>query len=1187
MHSRSFPISLQNRKILQTSQKVVLKKKQIKSESKKSPSNKAMSKEAAEYIKIQQQVSLRRRNDIYNNKLENVIKSYTDYDRLSLANKKKFFEEIKYCLSNAGNIDKLSKMNKLLQMTIFFLKIDKRLFDDGIINSGDSEKAVVDLMQTISSSQTLKDIRMAQGGIGTFFIRLSCIEDCLSPKYRYEAFDNFLNKIEKDPYIKNNLQFNSLNLQYKGHRLLDILNSNKNYDVKELLANMLLDSLPLVKGKDKNLSQMEFLLKNNSSEEYKSKDYKNFFHNFIQRLNENRDTISITTENLKSLRLKMLEKFQKCLISNQYLMMQKMLNVDDLSKYTSFEFNIIMGMDNIIEGENPQIEPKTKEQIMKKIFSKDLYKELEESTKEMSDEEKNNKLKSIQHDMVSEMIKNGCNKKIKALKECFNMFDEEYSNIMQGKGLEKLAKNRTVELCFAKKQAIGTFFKKYNIISILCDDPSWTRLEYILNNDKNHFQLTMVHELTHYTQALLSVISPKEFSLSEQGIKARELFNLPYYHNIENEELYYLHANEMGARTTEILTQLEKVCGLDYGTFCFQEEGTDEARKAQAYKIVKELDKYFQEKKGMSLAQFLNTSQEVYDDKDIKHKTYGFTRLFNLFPLNFQNNGYKMAKYDKYLELTKEQLSGPNANEAIEKCFEHLLTFIIPRCDMKVIAENLDYSDLSYIQSEANIVIGKKLQEQIDICEAQIKLYSGLLDSLATQTNELELPSLDTISSQIKSLEEDIDVKKYNELKNKLQKPAELSEITENLESLKKESKQLKKNSKVAQYLKLKELESESKQVELKQKMLQYINSNDIESLSEIISENEELLSNIAGFKNTYDAIKQIIKEFKEHDNVIEMDIEAKEQYIKDKGLIVQNKKATLQNIIKLKSLIKILKSATQNDVDVDLSLDLDLDVDVYDRTIFIKIFEINNKDDYNLLNIKKAINEELLVLTRRNYIVYKKNQTPKTKIDYFNTLLLKCEQYPEIQNSLNEYIKMAQMIPPEDESKLYDNVLKAFNDAYSQSMKITNETISKRPEFINLLNTYLKLCNYRLNNIYTSIDDDIENYLSSFQTIHRGKIEIYKFAKITLQKLQENIPNLVPNILNSRYNFELKRNSNIYSGTEALNDSKFTTSFNKLLEQLESLPNAIRSELSFYSNWTDANWKRFNNTNCLEKLLR
>ena len=40
------------------------------------------------------------------------------------------------------------------------------------------------------------------------------------------------------------------------------------------------------------------------------------------------------------------EAFKKCLISNQYLMMYKMLNTDDLSEYTSFELNIICNINN-------------------------------------------------------------------------------------------------------------------------------------------------------------------------------------------------------------------------------------------------------------------------------------------------------------------------------------------------------------------------------------------------------------------------------------------------------------------------------------------------------------------------------------------------------------------------------------------------------------------------------------------------------------------------------------------------------------------------------------------------------------------------------------------------------------------------------------------------------------------------
>ncbi|UKI42642.1 MAG: hypothetical protein L6V95_07155 [Candidatus Melainabacteria bacterium] len=41
---------------------------------------------------------------------------------------------------------------------------------------------------------------------------------------------------------------------------------------------------------------------------------------------------------------------------------------------------------------------------------------------------------------------------------------------------------------------------------------------------------------------------------------------------------------EMGARATQILSQFEEKCGLEYGEFCFQDKGTDEARKEHAKK---------------------------------------------------------------------------------------------------------------------------------------------------------------------------------------------------------------------------------------------------------------------------------------------------------------------------------------------------------------------------------------------------------------------------------------------------------------------------------------------------------------------------------------------------------------------------------------------------------------------------
>lgn len=67
------------------------------------------------------------------------------------------------------------------------------------------------------------------------------------------------------------------------------------------------------------------------------------------------------------------EAFKNCLISNQYLMMHKINKIDDLSKYTSLELNIIRDMADYNEQDNPLIEPKIKESMMKEIFGEDFY----------------------------------------------------------------------------------------------------------------------------------------------------------------------------------------------------------------------------------------------------------------------------------------------------------------------------------------------------------------------------------------------------------------------------------------------------------------------------------------------------------------------------------------------------------------------------------------------------------------------------------------------------------------------------------------------------------------------------------------------------------------------------------------------------------------------------------------------
>ena len=96
------------------------------------------------------------------------------------------------------------------------------------------------------------------------------------------------------------------------------------------------------------------------------------------------------------------EAFRKCLISNQYLMMQKMLNIDDLSKYTSLELNIISKM-GAYEYSNPPIEQRVKESIMKEVFGEDFYnaniESLQKEIDALPEKEKQEKLESINIDL--------------------------------------------------------------------------------------------------------------------------------------------------------------------------------------------------------------------------------------------------------------------------------------------------------------------------------------------------------------------------------------------------------------------------------------------------------------------------------------------------------------------------------------------------------------------------------------------------------------------------------------------------------------------------------------------------------------------------------------------------------------------------------------------------------------------
>ena len=864
-------INKTNRKPLPLPQKGDWRKKTVGSEQNQSMGAQEIDKKASKASASQGMAAINiqnSQNDDSDSKLDALIREFENFNDKSDDDKKKFCSNFKN-FNNECKINKWTTINKFLDFTSTILtKCNKEYLPFerynifGLIQAG---------MDNITDNPMYDNINsVSKEDMDKFFEKLLSIYNLPNNvNGRFFIFSNFLNtfdaKSEKNSTIKNNELFKNFNLQFRKDFMSFLLNQLWTpYNIIENdVYNEVLNRLPFEEGRDKDIQKLEFIYKSISEEKYINQAYRQFVNNFIIQINDNIKKDGITPDSPKYTKIESLHNsileiislndIKQCLISNQYLMMTKMLYVEDLSKYSDLELNIIKGMDadNIVESKNPQIEAQTREAILKEVFGEDFYNAHKDEIQKMSDEDKKKELSSIQNYINLEMLSNGCYRKIKNLQELFTMFDNVYSNIMSNLGIDNPEKKRAIELCFAKNPGLfGLCNPNDNIVSIMSLNPSWTYLEYIVNNDdkttKNQFQSIMVHELTHYTQHLLMYSSYNELELSEQGRELKELCKQKYYlsenSNDNDEELsYYLHPREMGARAIQILTELEKICNVEYGTFCFQEKGTDEARKAQARKIVNTLEQYIIKNQGKSLAEFLNA--------DFGSNKPKFCNLISLFSFN-DGDIESMVKYDKKLHLTQEQLSGPDANEHIEKCFEHLLIFIIPRSDMKLITQDLKSNEQAFIQSEALVANDTRIQEQIDKCEELSQIYTNLLGSMRIQADGIMWPSLETISKQISILEADNDVIKYNSNKNVIKMIKDYDETSKKL---------LEENPKVAEYLYL-------KKIEIAQQISQCIAFEKINLLNKIINENDQFLSNIPEFADNYKNIKKAIENYNKGD---------------------------------------------------------------------------------------------------------------------------------------------------------------------------------------------------------------------------------------------------------------------------------------------------------------------------------
>ena len=1177
--------------------------------------------------------------------LDELLDSISRDDNLFAEDKAKFVNNAKECCSLFKDNKKIENINKILKISNFLLY--KGLVDDDETFMS-ILKDEITLIRDICSNTGAK---VKEEDANTILNELLTIERKLKPESLDHIFGDYLKDINNsDNDLKNLDAFKELEKNYKNRKLQDLCGRISSILDKEELTdvekNTLKEHFEKFCGDDtmeNNLKVLK-LLEKAIMQKVITPDNNDLVRNFISKLqnmsNENvtRDEfcascttikrfidngflkdsqsaeiisrfIKLCEEKCKSTDIQRIreiqelkeslpkdekkEAFRKCLISNQYLMMQKMLNIDDLSKYTSLELNIINKM-GAYEYYNPPIEQRVKESIMKEVFDEDFYnaniESLQKEIDALPDEEKEKEFSTINADVVYEMVSNGCAEKINCLHQVIEMFDDVYKNeIMKGNGLKALAQHRAVELCFAKADEGTEGFSSlgFNIVSMISGNPTWENLKDILydptQQKRRALKSTMRHELTHYTQGLLRFTTGQIFAnLSDQAKNAITLFNQESPKETTARQSYInyiLHPREMGARATEILSQLEETCGLEYGEFCFQEEGRyDEKhkdREEHAKKIVDKLDEYVQENKGKTLAQFLNTTTKSPDGKMYRH---GFSRLLDLFTFDVHYDGIVvMIEEDTKLKLSSKQLTSNTANKEIAKCFEHLLEYIIPREDMKLIAQESGSKDNTFIEEEKQIINPAVLDEQIEACASQIQLYGALLEKMQRQDGSICMPSIDYLSSQIEELEKNRDVKKYKELETQLEEAQASKEDTKEL------SEEVGKYSTlpiVSSYIYLNGLKNHSTLIDL-QNRLKSIN---LDNPQEVKEEIENIKAKMITLKPKYkeiieskfESISENLDKLEENVKLRNMSFEDKQIYIMRNHLKVQNESKLLSDIKGCQVHIKLLESINNGAQDIYESRD-------------------SLKDVFQDDNINKAIEDESRCLRLYNTINNLENLNVQEKINHLSTILRDWQEVPEITNVLEKYKEVLEkhqkgyLPKPGDIS--FNQVLNAFNDLYNKAKAKTNMTILENQNNTNRVEEAIKQCNTKLANLKDEYNNELNETIDNYARKLKNKIKDKPFfAPLNKQSIQttldsykkakarmEDIKAQTSEIMYKRYEYDRARNRSGASMSQVRDYfSPLVDSFYNLKGELECLSKGIQSQLNHYLNWANRGLAKF-----------
>ncbi len=621
----------------------------------------------------------------------------------------------------------------------------------------------------------------------------------------------------------------------------------------------------------------------------------------------------------------------------------------------------------------------------------------------------------------------------------------------------------------------------------------------------------------------------------------------------------------MGARATQILSQFEEKCGLEYGEFCFQDKGTDEARKEHAKKIVEKLDEYVQKDQEVSLCELLKVSAQVMGDFPAVlillryfFCTYGDASIDEMI-INDAKLNSPLKQFKTDAEITKH----------LEECFEYLLEYIIPREDMRTIAQELGSNDKTFIETEKMISQETELQSQIAGYESQIQLYETLQEKMKQQDASICMPSIDCLSEQIKDLEDEQDVKEYKNL-NKQLKEAQAS--NQDTKELSEQVKQYSTIPIVQSYIYLNKLINQSKLVDLKEQLKKVTVKNPQEAKKKI----DEIKVLIQEFGNDVnkgwiEKFSKIINELVENAELKGMSFEDKQKYIKDNKLEVKNEDTLLPEIQNDQTHIKLLESINNNANGI------------YENRNWLK--KVFNGD----ANIEKAIEDESNALGWFKAINNVKNYTTQQKIDYLRENVLSdwkgCLQVEEV---LNEYLNNASS-KPDKEPELFNKVLKVFNDLYIDKKAETNTTILNNPNNRQKIAQYLTYYKNRLEQSkkdYNNAQDEaIENRATQLEkqfnqtkplaVMSLSTRDIISSNQTLIETLS-NIKNKTSDIMQERYNYERTINEDPYSHAIVSHKALLTNSFNDLNKQLKKLPIGIQSQLKLYSNWAQRGLEKF-----------